>query len=57
MAQAAGLTATRLDGSPIEYNGPNPWSPDLRVCHPSLVAHVRRLLAEAGPDDAPGAPE
>jgi 3'(2'), 5'-bisphosphate nucleotidase len=56
VAQAAGLIATRLDGSPIEYNKPDPWSPDLVVCHPALVAHVRRLLAEAGPDDAPGAP-
>jgi 3'(2'), 5'-bisphosphate nucleotidase len=56
VARAAGLEATRLDGSPIEYNKPDPWSPDLVVCHPALVAHVRRLLAEAGPDDAPGAP-
>jgi 3'(2'), 5'-bisphosphate nucleotidase len=56
VAHAAGLVATRLDGSPIEYNKPDPWSPDLVVCHPALVAHVRRLLAEAGPDDAPGAP-
>jgi 3'(2'), 5'-bisphosphate nucleotidase len=56
VARAAGLTATRLDGSPTEYNKPDPWSPDLVVCHPALVAHVRRLLAEAGPDDAPGAP-
>jgi len=56
VAHAAGLIATRLDGSPIEYNKPDPWSPDLVVCHPALVAHVRRLLAEAGPDDAPGAP-
>jgi 3'(2'), 5'-bisphosphate nucleotidase len=56
VARAAGLVATRLDGSPLEYNQPDPWSPDLVVCHPALVAHVRRLLAEAGPDDAPGAP-
>jgi 3'(2'), 5'-bisphosphate nucleotidase len=57
VAHAAGLAATRLDGSPIEYNKPDPWSPDLLVCHPSLVALVHRLLAAAGPDDAPGAPE
>jgi len=56
VAHAAGLAATRLDGSAIEYNKPDPWSPDLVVCHPALVAHVRRLLADAGPDDAPGAP-
>ena len=56
VAHAAGLDATRLDGSPLVYNQPDPWSPDLVVCHPALVAHLRRLLAEAGPDDAPGAP-
>jgi 3'(2'), 5'-bisphosphate nucleotidase len=55
VARAAGLVATRLDGSPLVYNKPDPWSPDLVVCHPALVAHVHRLLAEAGPDDAPGA--
>ncbi len=56
VAHAAGLHATRLDGSPLVYNLPDPWLPDLLVCHPALVAHLRRLLAEAGPDDAPGAP-
>jgi 3'(2'), 5'-bisphosphate nucleotidase len=55
VARAAGLVATRLDGSAIGYNKPDPWSPDLVVCHRALVAHVHRLLAEAGPDDAPGA--
>lgn len=55
VAHGAGLVATRIDGSPIVYNKPDPWSPDLVICHPTLVAHVHRLLAEAGPDDAPGA--
>ena len=56
VAQAAGLHATRLDGSPLVYNRPDPWSPDLLVCHPVLVVLLRRLLAEAGPNDAPGSP-
>jgi 3'(2'), 5'-bisphosphate nucleotidase len=56
VAHAAGLHATRLDGSPLVYNRADPRSPDLLVCHPSLVAHLRHLLAEAGPDEAPGAP-
>ena len=56
VAQAAGLHATRLDGSPLVYNRPDPWSPDLLVCHPALVVLLRRLLAEVGPDDGPGAP-
>lgn len=54
VARAAGLAATRLDGSPVPYNQPDPWSPDLLVCHPALLAHLRRLLAEAAPDAIPG---
>jgi len=56
VARAAGLHATRLDGSPLVYNRPDPWSPDLMVCHPKLVAHLRRLLAEGGSDEAPAEP-
>ena len=48
VAQAAGFVATRLDGSPLVYNQPRPWSPDLVVCHPALTAHLRALLAAAG---------
>jgi 3'(2'), 5'-bisphosphate nucleotidase len=42
VARAAGLTAVRLDGSPLVYNGPDPWLPDLVVCRPELAD---RLLA------------
>ncbi len=56
VATAAGLVATRIDGSPLVYNQPDPWSPDLAVCHPVLVEHLHRLLAEAGIGDEPGAP-
>jgi 3'(2'), 5'-bisphosphate nucleotidase len=55
VATAAGLVATRIDGSPLAYNQPDPWSPDLAVCHPVLVEHLHRLLAEAGVGDEPGA--
>jgi 3'(2'), 5'-bisphosphate nucleotidase len=48
VAQAAGFVATRLDGSPLVYNQPRPWSPDLIVCHPALAAHLRGLLTAAG---------
>jgi 3'(2'), 5'-bisphosphate nucleotidase len=48
VALASGFTATRLDGSPLVYNQPTPWSPDLVVCHPALSAHLRRLLTDAG---------
>ena len=35
VALASGFVATRLDGSPLVYNQPTPWSPDLVVCHPA----------------------
>jgi 3'(2'), 5'-bisphosphate nucleotidase len=37
VARAAGLTAVRLDGSPLVYNGPDAWLPDLLVCRPELA--------------------
>ncbi len=48
VALASGFTATRLDGSPLAYNRPDPWSPDLVVCHPGLEGRVRELLACGG---------
>ena len=45
---AAGLVATRLDGSPLVYNQANPWSPDLLVCPPALLALLRGLLGASG---------
>lgn len=40
VALAAGLHATRLDGAPLRYNQPDPWLPDLVVCHPSIAERV-----------------
>ena len=37
IALAAGLHASRLDGSPLRYNEPDPWLPDLLVCRPELA--------------------
>lgn len=45
IALAAGLHATRLDGSPLRYNDPDPWLPDLLVCRPELA---QPLLAAVG---------
>jgi 3'(2'), 5'-bisphosphate nucleotidase len=42
VATATGLHASRLDGSPLEYNRPNPRLPDLVVCRKDLAP---RLLA------------
>jgi 3'(2'), 5'-bisphosphate nucleotidase len=41
--QAAGLHATRLDGSPLRYNRPDPYLPDLLMCRPEIA----RLLLDA----------
>jgi 3'(2'), 5'-bisphosphate nucleotidase len=35
--QAAGLHASRLDGSPLDYNQPDPYLPDLLMCRPELA--------------------
>ncbi|RDH78047.1 3'(2'),5'-bisphosphate nucleotidase CysQ [Mycolicibacterium moriokaense] len=40
VARAAGLHASRLDGSPLEYNRPDPLLPDLIVCRPELAEAV-----------------
>jgi 3'(2'), 5'-bisphosphate nucleotidase len=40
VARAAGLTTCRLDGSPLVYNEPDPWLPDLVVCRPELAERV-----------------
>jgi 3'(2'), 5'-bisphosphate nucleotidase len=57
VALAAGLVATRLDGSPLRYNVPELLLPDLVVCHPDCADEVRALLDAAGfgPDGASGA--
>lgn len=40
VAEAAGLHCSRLDGTPLVYNQPNPWLPDLLVCRPELADAV-----------------
>lgn len=47
-AAAAGLWTSRIDGSPLVYNRPDPYLPDLLVCHPDLVERVRAALDEFG---------
>jgi 3'(2'), 5'-bisphosphate nucleotidase len=41
---AAGFHATRLDGSPLEYNRPHPYLPDLVMCRPDLAAPLLAAL-------------
>jgi 3'(2'), 5'-bisphosphate nucleotidase len=40
VARAAGLHASRLDGSPLVYNRPDPYMPDLLICRPELADRV-----------------
>jgi 3'(2'), 5'-bisphosphate nucleotidase len=40
VARAAGLHASRLDGSPLVYNRPDPYLPDLLICRPDLADQV-----------------
>ncbi|MDQ6796709.1 MAG: 3'(2'),5'-bisphosphate nucleotidase CysQ [Actinomycetota bacterium] len=40
VANAVGLHTSRADGSPLRYNQPNPWLPDLLICRPELAADV-----------------
>ncbi len=50
VAEAAGVFASRLDGSPIRYNNADPYLPDLLICHPTLVDRVRSALDEFAQD-------
>ncbi|WP_280336264.1 3'(2'),5'-bisphosphate nucleotidase CysQ [Nocardia wallacei] len=40
VAAAAGLHVSRLDGSPLRYNRPDPYLPDLLICRPELAESV-----------------
>ena len=46
VALAAGLHATRLDGSPLTYNHPDPYLPDLLICHPLLAKRALEAVAD-----------
>lgn len=45
VALAAGLHASRLDGSPLRFNQPSPWTPDLLVCRPELADRILAMVA------------
>jgi 3'(2'), 5'-bisphosphate nucleotidase len=46
VARAAGLHASRLDGSPLRYNQPEPYLPDLVVCRPELADALLAAISE-----------
>lgn len=45
VARAAGLHASRIDGSALVYNKPDPQLPDLVVCRPELAAPILEWMA------------
>jgi len=44
VAAAAGLWTSRLDGRPLRYNQPDPWSPDLLICRPELTDAILSVV-------------
>ena len=44
VARAAGLHTSRIDGSPLQYNRPDPLLPDLLVCRPEYAEAVLAAL-------------
>jgi 3'(2'), 5'-bisphosphate nucleotidase len=47
VALAAGLHVSRIDGSPMVYNDPDPWLPDVLVCRPPFAEPVLVAIADA----------
>jgi 3'(2'), 5'-bisphosphate nucleotidase len=44
VARAAGLHTSRIDGSPLRYNRPDPLLPDVLVCQPKFARVVLAAL-------------
>jgi 3'(2'), 5'-bisphosphate nucleotidase len=56
VARSAGLHTSRLDGSPLVYNQPDPWLPDLLICRPELADRLLAALAGLPSAVAPSRP-
>jgi 3'(2'), 5'-bisphosphate nucleotidase len=46
VALAAGLHASRIDGSPLRFNQGNPFLPDLLICRKELAPRILQLIAD-----------
>ena len=44
VAASAGLHVSRIDGSALRYNQPNPWLPDVLVCRADIADDVLAAL-------------
>jgi 3'(2'), 5'-bisphosphate nucleotidase len=47
IARAAGLHASRIDGSALDYNQADPYLPDLLICRPELAGAIVGLIVAA----------
>jgi 3'(2'), 5'-bisphosphate nucleotidase len=45
VAESAGLHTSRIDGTPLRYNMPDPYLPDLVICRPELAGAVLESLS------------
>ena len=45
VAQAHGLHCSRIDGSPLRYNGADSSLPDLLICRPELAGPILKAVA------------
>lgn len=45
VARAAGLHASRIDGTPLRYNSEHPYLPDLLICTPDLAGELLAAIA------------
>jgi 3'(2'), 5'-bisphosphate nucleotidase len=54
VAMAAGLHASRLDGSELRYNQPDPWLPDIVICPNELADRLLSVISRARSADGPG---
>jgi 3'(2'), 5'-bisphosphate nucleotidase len=48
VALAAGLHVSRLDGTPLRFNQPEPWLPDVLICRVDLAGPILTALAVTG---------
>lgn len=47
VALAAGLHVSGVDGTPLEWNKPDPWQPHLLICRPELAGPVVEAVQAA----------
>lgn len=47
VAKARGFHTSRIDGTPLRYNQPDPYLPDLVVCKPQLAERILEAIAKS----------